>query len=112
MEIDDDRYATQRGRYLAKTTELRLPEAKTVAYSERGYSHYGIAKRLDTTESTVKTYAEGALALYGLEIMETLLPDEEPADYEQVESGYHRSLKGRSKETSFDFIRRHGDSLP
>jgi DNA-binding CsgD family transcriptional regulator len=114
MDYDDDRYATQRSRYLAKTTELRKPEAKAVAYTERGYSFDGVAKQMDTSESTVKDYMQRAMALYGLEITETLLPDEEPPDYddEEVEPGYHESLSEYEREKWVKFVTRHQDKLP
>lgn len=114
MDYDDDRYATQRSRYLAKTTELRKPEAKAVAYTERGYSFDGVAKQMDTSESTVKDYMQRAMALYGLEVTETLLPDEEPPDYdgEEVEPGYHESLSEYEREKWVKFVTRHQDKLP
>lgn len=113
MDYDDDRYATQRGRYLAKTTELRKPEAKAVAYTERGYSFDGVAKQMDTSESTVKDYMERAMALYGLEITETLLPDEEPPDYDdEVDPGYHETLDESDQEKWVKFVTRHQDKLP
>jgi DNA-binding CsgD family transcriptional regulator len=112
-QYDEDRYTTQRGRYIAKTTDLRDPEAKAVAYSERGYSFDGIAKELDTGESTVQGYMERAMALYGLEVAETLLPSEEPADLEQVGSDYHKSLDSHSEKKKWlKFVKRHEEKLP
>lgn len=112
MDYDDDRYATQRGRYLAKTTDLRKPEAEAVAYTERGYSFDGVAKRMDTSESTVKDYMQRAMALYGLEITETLLPEEEPPDYDTVEPGYHETLDEQEREKWIQFVVRHQEKLP
>lgn len=112
MEYDDDRYATQRGRYLAQTTELRKPEAKAIAYTERGYSFDGVAKHMDTSESTVKDYMQRAMALYGLEIAETLLPDEDGSDYDRVEPGYHKTLDQQEREKWVKFVVRHQDKLP
>lgn len=111
--MDVQRYATQRGRYLARTTDLRKPEAKAIAYAEQGFSINGISKKLDVSESTVKDYLERAMAQYGLEIAETLLPDEEPPDYEKVGPGYHRNLKNtQDKEEWVKLVDRHRDKLP
>lgn len=110
--MDDDRYAIQRGRYLAQITELRKPEATAIAYSERGYSFDGVAKHMDTSESTIKDYMQRAMALYGLEITETLLPDEDEPDYEQVEPGYHKTLDEGEREKWVTFVIRHQEKLP
>jgi DNA-binding CsgD family transcriptional regulator len=110
---DEDRYTTQRGRYIAKTTDLREPEAKAVAYSERGYSFDGIAKELDTGESTVQGYIERAMALYGLEAAETILPSEEPEDLERVDPEYFQTLQNRSERNDWlKFVKRHQEKLP
>lgn len=112
-EYDEDRYTTQRGRYIAKTTVLRDPEAKAVAYSERGYSFDGIAKHLDTSESTVQGYLERAMALYGLEVAATVLPSEEPGEIERVEPGYHRTLESETERRKWlKFVKRHEEKLP
>lgn len=110
--MEDDRYATQRARYISRTTDLRKPEAKAVAYSERGYSIRGAAKRLDTTESTVQAYLERAMARYGLEVTETLLPDEEPPELEEVSPEYHRDLAGSEERTWLTYVHRHREKLP
>jgi predicted transcriptional regulator len=110
--MDDDRYATQRGRYLAQTTELRKPEATAIAYTELGYSFDGVAKQMDTSESTVKDYMQRAMAQYGLEMAETLLPDEEPSDYEEVKPGYHETLDEYEREKWVKFVTRHQEKLP
>lgn len=111
--MDDDRYATQRSRYLARTTELRRPEAKAVAYMELGYSHRGAAERLDTTESTVQSYLERAMARYGLEVTETLLPDEEPPDFTEVEPGYHQKLVNEDEcRIWLTYVERYREKLP
>lgn len=113
LDMDADRYATQRGRYLARTTDLRQPEAEAVAYSERGYSFDGIAKKLDVSESTAQEYMERAMALYGLEIAETMLPTENPPDYEMVDVDYLDKLSDRTElETWVKYVDRHADKLP
>ena len=110
--MDDDRYATQRARYISRTTDLRKPEARAVAYSERGYSIRGAAKRLDTTESTVQAYLQRAMARYGLGVSETLLPGEEPPELEEVSPEYHRELAGPEKRTWLTYVDRHREKLP
>jgi len=112
IQMNDERYATQRGRYLAKITELRKPEAKAIAYTERGYSFGGVAKHMDTSESTIKDYMQRAMALYGLEVTETLLPDEEPPDYDKVKPGYHETLDSQEQEKWVKFITRYQEKLP
>ncbi|AFK18314.1 hypothetical protein E6P09_05985 [Haloferax mediterranei ATCC 33500] len=111
---DDNRYAVQRARYLARKTDLRQVEGETVAYCERGYSTLGIAKRTDTTQSTVQDYLELAEALYGWEATTTkVLPGEQPPDLEQVSPGYHRTLKTRqSKLDWLETVRKHESRLP
>lgn len=110
--MDDDRYATQRGRYLAKITDLRKREATAIAYTERGYSFGGVAKHMDTSESTVKEYMQRAMARYGLDIAETILPDEDEPDYEQVEPGYHEGLDKYDQEKWAKFVIRYEEKLP
>jgi hypothetical protein len=112
QEIDEERYATQRGRYLARTTDLRAPEAKAISYAELGYSTIGISKQIDVSQSTVQEYLEKAMALYGLDIAETLLPDEEPPDYERVEPGYHDTLSDEEGSVWVKYVDRHRDKLP
>ena len=110
---DDSQYATRRGGYLARTTELRKVEGTAVAYSERGYSHRGIAQQMDSTVSTVRKYLGQAMARYGLEICETIVASEEQApDYEPVEPGYHRTRTPRDQQIWLDHVRRHEGALP
>ncbi|WP_224271046.1 hypothetical protein [Haloprofundus salinisoli] len=110
---DDDRYATQRARYLSRKTELRMVEAKAVAYSERGYSVSGMARAMDTNPGTAQGYLELAEAQYGFEITETThLPGEEVADYEPVEPGYHETLARKDAQTWVDLVEKHQKRLP
>jgi len=111
---DDDRYATQRGRYLSRTTELRKPEAKAVAYSELGYSSNGIAKKLDTGESTVEGYLEKAIARYGFEICEFVFTgEEELPDYDPVDPDYFQDRPAKTDRKKWvDMVERYGDKLP
>lgn len=73
---DDDRIAPRRGKRLAKTSELTEPEARALAYRWQGYSHSGIAKRVDRTEATVATYMKRAEDLFGPRVTQTKLPGE------------------------------------
>lgn len=61
-----DRAATERSRYLARTTALDERPAKAVALSEMGFSDAGIAKRLDATEATVTGYFDAVVERYGI----------------------------------------------
>ena len=112
VEMDDERYVELRGRYIAKTTELRLPESEAIAYAERGYSSNGISKQMDVSESTVKDYLRRAMALYGLEIAETLLPDEPEPDYDKVSPDYHKDLESKEKQKWAEYVHRYKDKLP
>lgn len=73
---DEQRLITQRGNYLARSTDLRETEAEALAYTQFGYSWQAVAKELGSGQSTVKDWMERAMAQYGLEITETLAPDE------------------------------------
>lgn len=111
--MNDHRRVAKRGRYLAQTTDLRPPEGMAVAYTELGFSFNGIAKNIDTTETTVRGYIERAMALYGLDIAETLLPGEESPDYEQVEPTYYRTLENETEQRAWvKYVVRHEDRLP
>ncbi|MFB6224890.1 MAG: helix-turn-helix transcriptional regulator [Candidatus Paceibacteria bacterium] len=111
-EMDDERYVELRGRYIAKTTQLRLPESEAIAYAERGYSSNGISKQMNVSESTVKDYLRRAMALYGLEIAETLLPNEPEPDYDKVNPDYHKDLGSKEKQKWIEYVKRYNDKLP
>lgn len=64
--IGVDRAATERGRYLARTTALDDRPAKAVALSEMGFSDAGIARRIDATEATVTGYLDAVIERYGI----------------------------------------------
>jgi hypothetical protein len=59
------RWASRRGEYLEATTLLSRREGLAVAYSERGFSDAGIAKRTDSTAGTVGNYLDRAVAYAG-----------------------------------------------
>lgn len=111
--MDEERYVQQRARFIARTTDLREPEAKAVAYMEKGYSQRGAAKQLDSTESTVQAHLERAMARYGLSITETLLPNEEPPEISEVQPGYHRELPHEDEQLIWlTYVDRHQKKLP
>ena len=49
----ETRDVRERGKILARRSDLSEKEALTVAWKERGYSASGIAKHIDSTEGTV-----------------------------------------------------------
>jgi predicted transcriptional regulator len=112
MGMDENRFATQRGRLLARTTDLREKEALAVAYAELGYSINGVSKNIDASESTVKEYLEKATALYGMEIALTINPDQELPEYDQVEPGYHRDLPEEEQQEWVKLVHRYKSKLP
>lgn len=114
----EERAVTQRASYLARATELRNNEAEAVAWSERGYANSSIGRKLDTSKSTAKGWLERAMAQYGLEIAEVLLPDElepplsEPS-YDPVGPEYLDELQTRAdKERWAECVERNADRLP
>lgn len=74
--IDADRAALERSRYLVATTDLTEREARALAYREMGYSSSGIAQKLERTPGTVTTYLDRIVAQYGLDAVETKLPEQ------------------------------------
>lgn len=67
----DEDYVKKRGEYLRRVTDFREPIPQALAYREIGYSHSGIARELDTTESTVEKWMEEIAEEYGEETIET-----------------------------------------
>lgn len=110
--LSDDRYATQRSAQLARELDLRRPEAYAVAYSERGYSHSGMAKPMDTSEGTVSGYLERATVLYGFEIAETHVPPgAELPSYERVDADYYRSRERTDQLEWLDRVKKYEGKL-
>lgn len=111
---NEERYASQRGRMLSKQTELRRVEGEALAYIERGYSYNGAAKQMDTSKGTVKSYVEKAIALYGFEVAEqkVLDDDDELPQYEQVDSDYFMSRSGPDRRKWLGLVMDHEGSLP
>lgn len=70
-DVDDETYVRTRTEYLRRVTELRDPLPEALAHREIGYSHGGIARRLDVTEPAVGTWMERIVAEYGIDALET-----------------------------------------
>ena len=73
---DDSRIVRERARYIEATTDLSDSEAQTLAWSEAGYSHSGIAKKVRSTEATVAERLDRIAARYGIEAVLAKQPDE------------------------------------
>lgn len=67
----DKRYVRKRGEYLKRVSSLRENICEALAWREIGYSKSGIAKKMDTTESTVKSWMEEVEEEYGKDALET-----------------------------------------
>lgn len=52
-DAEPERWARERARYIRRTTDFDATEAEIIAFAELGYSHSGVAKCVDVTESTV-----------------------------------------------------------
>jgi hypothetical protein len=52
-EAEPERWARERARYVHRVTDFDRTEAEIIAFAELGYSHSGIGKHADVTESTV-----------------------------------------------------------
>jgi len=75
-DLDDDREARERGRYLDATTDLTEREAHTVAYSEMGFSASGTANRTGYAEGSIERYLERTAVKYGHEAIVPKTADE------------------------------------
>ena len=62
----------ERVEWLTTTYDLSENNAKALLLAEIGYSHSGIAKRLDVTESTAKKYLDTLEEKIGKHVTETL----------------------------------------
>ena len=89
MTADDDslgleRWTSRRAEYLEATTILSYREALAVAYSERGFSDAGVAKRIDSTEGTVGNYLDRAVAAFGPRVRHARVDPEIDRDLDRV----------------------------
>jgi len=113
--LPDARYVDQRKSFLARDTRLRRIEARSIAWAELGYTRAGMAsdEKLNTSESTVQTYHEKALALYGFEILEwRAAEDIAPPSYSRVDPAYLDKLKRPDQRRWLEAIERHENALP
>jgi hypothetical protein len=63
---DERRHVRLRVEFLERTTSLDPDRAEAVAWSELGYSHDGVAKRVDHTAATVENYLDSVVDEYGV----------------------------------------------
>jgi hypothetical protein len=113
-EEQTGREARERGRFLARTTDLSDQQARAVAYAELGYSPTGIASRIDSTSSTVKRYLERAAIQYGFDTIYHPKPVDdrgrtklEPITHEDV-----LALAPRTREWWVETAEKHEDAAP
>lgn len=111
---DDEHYATHRSSMLARDLELRPPETEAIAYCELGYSWSGAAREMDSSESTVKSYVERAICLYGFEIAESTvtMDDTELPEYERVEPDYWKTREGSDRRQWMNLVLNYEGKLP
>lgn len=62
---DHGRYVVERTAYLTRATNLPEERAAVLAWAELGYTHSGIAKRVEQDEPTVRGYLDDIEARYG-----------------------------------------------
>ena len=110
----DERLAHERARYLEATTGLRAAEADAVAYAELGYSSSGIAKQIDTGESTVRAYLARTIAQYGPEAVHARATGdfETDADLSPVEPGDVEAWPDHYVDAWLDAAESHPDRRP
>lgn len=111
---DDEHYATLRSSMLAHNPDLRRPEAEAIAYTEPGYSFSGAAEEMDTSKGTVKNYVERAICLYGFEVAEqkVLEDDTELPEYERVDADYWKTREGSDQREWVNLVLNYDEKLP
>lgn len=82
-ERDEEREIERLSQYLVRVHGFREPKARALAYRWQGYSHSGIARRIDTTEATVLKYLDEIEEEYGPEAILTPFPEQ----YRQILDG-------------------------
>jgi DNA-binding CsgD family transcriptional regulator len=107
-----ERRASERAAYLKRTTNLTDREAEALAYSELGFSYRGVAKRIDSTASTVQTYLERAAATYGPHVAGSRTHFEVDIDLEPVEPGDTGLWMRDTQERWFALVERYPDRAP
>ena len=107
-----ERWASRRAEYLEWTTVLSGREALAVAYSERGFSDAGIAKRIDSTEGTVGNYLDRAVAAFGPAVRHPRHDPEVKRDLEPVGLEDLADWRQHRREVWREAADRHPDFAP
>lgn len=79
-----DRQAKERKQYLARATDLEEKHAEALAWRELGYSHAGVADKVDSSKSTVSTWLDRVAVQYGPAAVETKVNCERDDDLTEV----------------------------
>lgn len=83
MEYDYDRVA-----YIGTIDGLRKKHGKALELAEAGYSHSGIAKKLDVTASTARGYLDDLQDMFGENVIESKPKSEDyPETYPDADGG-------------------------
>ena len=109
---EHERLAHERAQFLQRQTNLRAPEAEAVAWSELCYSESGIAKKLDTSPSTVGAYLERAVAQYGPEAAHARASFDVQRSLSEVADDEIVSWPAHYRETWRQAVERHPDRAP
>jgi DNA-binding CsgD family transcriptional regulator len=112
LHADTDRQATRRAAFLEQTTQLAEREAQALAYSELGFSSAGIAKEIDASQSTVKTYLGRAIATFGPAVAEVRLTFEVDRRLEPVTPGDLAQWSDRTHKVWTEAAQRHPERVP
>lgn len=110
---DLTRDTRRRAQYLAATTVLTDAEAEALAWREHGYSHGAIARKVDSTKSTVDDRLERAVATYGLEAVATkVAADRGETDLEPITRDDVAALHPKNREVWREAAAAHPDRAP
>jgi len=107
-----NRNARERGRYLARTSELTDREARVLAYSELGFSASGIAKRTGHTTGTVERYLERIAVRYGHGAIEPRREDEREGRPDEARREEILGLSQQSRQWWLDAVNDHREIAP
>lgn len=81
--VGDKRTALERGRYLARTTDMDRNVGIAVAWKELGYTDTAIARKMGTAPGTATQRIDRAVAQYGLSAGWAKLPADRD-DFQEV----------------------------
>jgi hypothetical protein len=109
-----DRWASRRAEYVETTTMLSRREAEAVAYSERGFSDAGVAKRVDATAGTVTNYLDRAVARFGPEVRLPCLDEDPPLEADLSPVAYEdiAEMGSAAREAWYAAVERHPEYEP